>query len=128
MKSQAKVSVEDLIKILLNCPTGLHIEQMEETLWKLRCSTDPVRKNFRASIYATLSLHTSQSIAFRQKCKTPAQDLFFSPGGKGSGTWAVHRERAEAWLRRRMKTPPGATSEGNIITNGSGDLERDCFR
>ncbi len=119
MKSQSKVSVEDLIKLLMNCPTGLHIDQLEYNLGKLCHVNGPVRKNFRASIYRTLSLYSSQSLAFRQKGKSEPQDLFFSPGGKGSGTWAVHRERAQAWLRRRMNVLPAATSDADIITNGS---------
>lgn len=121
MKSQAKVSVEDLIKLLMNCPSGLHIDQLEQTLWKRRDADDPVQKNFRASIYGTLSLYSSQSRAFRQKGKTEAQDLFFSPGGKGSGTWAVHRERAQAWLRRRMNLLAGAVSEADFITKSAAD-------
>lgn len=106
MKPDVKISVEEIIQLLFNCPTGLHIDQLEEALWKARQPENPVPKHFRASIYGMLSLYTSQSLAFRKKGKTEAQDLFFSPEGKGSGTWAVHRERAQAWLRRRIMGLP----------------------
>jgi hypothetical protein len=103
--SIAKLSVEELIHLLLDCPTGLHIEQLEQLLWKVRKPKEPIPKNFRASIYGTLSLYSSQSLAFKKKRKAEWQDLFFSPDGKGSGVWAVHRERAESWLHRRALLP-----------------------
>jgi hypothetical protein len=96
-----KVSAEELVRLLLAKPTGLHIEQLEDILWKARNPDAPMPKGFRAVIYTTLSRYSSQSAVFRQKHRTPAQDLFFSPDGKGSGTWAVHRSKAEAWLGTR---------------------------
>jgi hypothetical protein len=96
-----KVSVEELVRLLLAKPTGLHIEQLEEILWKMRQPNVPAPKGFRAVIYRTLSRYSSQSALFRQNRRAPGQDLFFSPDGKGSGTWAVHRSKAEAWLSMR---------------------------
>jgi hypothetical protein len=31
----------------------------------------------------------------------PEDDLFYSPKGKFSGIWAVQRDRAVTWLKRR---------------------------
>jgi hypothetical protein len=115
MKSDTKISVEELIQLLFDCPTGLHIEQLEQTLWKARQPNEPVPKNFRSYIYGTLSLHSSQTLVFRQKRKAESQDLFFSPDGKGSGTWAVHRGRAEAWLRRKAMLLPQHSGQNSAV-------------
>ncbi len=102
----SNVSVEELVRLLLARPTGLRMEQLEDILWKARQPDSPMPKGFRAAIYNILSRHSAQSASFRQRGATPAQDLFFSPEGKGSGTWAVHRARAEAWLNRRDRFDP----------------------
>jgi len=37
------------------------------------------------------------------KRKAPDTDgLFYSPEGKGSGVWAVNRDRAAAWLKVKL--------------------------
>lgn len=124
MKSDVKISVEELIRLLLDRPLGLHIEQLEKVLWKARRTELPVPKNLRAAIYGKLSMYTSQSMAFRQKRKAYKDDLFFSPGGKGSGVWAVHRERAEAWLNGRIHRLQTRKSEPDNTSLRSGSFKR----
>ena len=95
-----KILVTEIIQVLLARSTGLHMEQLEEILWKLRHVDAPMPRQFRTVVYGTLSQYTSQSALFRQKRRRSCDDLFFSPGGKGSGTWAVHRDKAQEWLTR----------------------------
>jgi hypothetical protein len=102
MSQSHNITVEELIRVLSNRPSGLHIEQLADVLWQARHGQGPTPKNFRAAIYFTLSHYTSQSTLFRQKRRNPVHDLFYSPDGKGSGTWAVSRARAEAWLNSRL--------------------------
>jgi hypothetical protein len=102
MSKDSKITAEELIQVLFHRPSGLHIEQLSEVLWQARDGQGPVPKHFRAAVYATLSLYTSQSVIFRQKQRSPSQDLFYSPDGKGSGIWSVSRPKAEAWLNNRL--------------------------
>jgi hypothetical protein len=95
-----KIWLRDMIRILSSRTTGLHIEQLEHMLWELRYPASPMPARFRAQVQGILSRYTSQSAVFRQRRARPADDLFFSPEGKGSGTWAVHQAAAEAWLTR----------------------------
>lgn len=55
-------------------------------------------KEFERTVQSCLNQHTSQSGVWKSAGGDPKQDLFYSPDGKGSGTWAVHRARALAWL------------------------------
>jgi hypothetical protein len=58
----------------------------------------PTPKAFTETVQSTLNHHTSQSKVWD---KNPENDLFYSPKGKGSGTWAVHQDKAIAWLKTR---------------------------
>lgn len=91
----------DIIRVLKPCPFGLRIEKLERELWELRNGELPMPKEFRNTIQSTLNHHTSQSEVFKTKQRAVEDDLFFSPGGKGSGTWAVHHDHAIAWLKKK---------------------------
>jgi hypothetical protein len=101
MTGPQKAFVTEIIQVLLARSAGLHMEQLEEILWKSRRADAPMPRQFRNVVYGTLSHYTSQSALFRQKRRRSCDDLFFSPGGKGSGTWAVHRDKAQVWLARQ---------------------------
>lgn len=55
-------------------------------------------KAFEQTVQATYNAHCAELPVFTGK---PEDDLFYSPAGKGSGKWAVHRERALDWLKAR---------------------------
>jgi hypothetical protein len=97
-----KIWLRDMIRILSSRLLGLHIEQLERTLWESRYPATPMPKRFHNIVQIILSQHSSQSAVFHQKKRKPSDDLFFSPEGKGSGTWAVHQARSEAWLKRHQ--------------------------
>lgn len=99
-----KIWLRDIIRILSSRTAGLHIDQLEHMLWQLQYPATPMPDRFRVQLQSLLSRYTSQSVVFRQRSGRPADDLFFSPEGKGSGTWAVHRAAASAWLLRQRVT------------------------
>jgi len=79
---------------------GLRIEQLESILWRLYDPDCQAPKRFRVVVEGILNQYSSQSVLFRQKHRKPRDDLFYSPNGKGSGTWAVRRNVADEWLKR----------------------------
>lgn len=107
-----KIWLRDIIRILSSRLLGLRIEQLEHAVWESRYPETPMPKNFRKIVETILSQYSSQSVVFHQRKGRPANDLFFSPEGKGSGTWAVRHARAEAWLKKRqafVSHPAGRT-------------------
>lgn len=95
----------DIIRILWPCKSGLHMDNLERELWTLRNRTLPMPKEFRKTVQSTLNHHTSQSKVFKNKRRSVDDDLFYSPRGKGSGTWAVHHDRVIAWLEKKRLRP-----------------------
>lgn len=92
----------DIIRVLWGTQSWISMDQLTRELWAIRNPSGlPMPKNFGSVIRATLNLHTAQSKVYARIGKKPDDDLFYSPKGKHSGTWAVHRERALAWLRAR---------------------------
>jgi hypothetical protein len=55
---------------------------------------EPIPKAFDKTVQSVLNQHTSQSKVFRKKNKRANDDLFYSPKGKHSGTWALRGEIA----------------------------------
>ena len=56
-------------------------------------------QEFDRTIQSTLNAHTSQSQIWKKNGAKPSDNFFYSPKGKGSGTWAVNRQVALEWLR-----------------------------
>lgn len=83
---------------------SVSMHQLTRRLWELRNPAGlPMPKRFQRTVQSALNQHTSQSLVFSGK---PEDDLFYSPEGKGSGTWAVHKDRAAAWAAARSLPPP----------------------
>src|SRR5262245_45592392 len=92
-----------LIKVLWPYRYGLRRADVIERIWALREPKGlPMPKNFGETIQSSFNHHTSQSAEFIKRGTGSEEDLFFSPKGKGSGIWAVHPDRAEAWLKRKQ--------------------------
>jgi hypothetical protein len=90
--------VHDIIRALMG--GWLTKDQLDRTLWSMRDSSGlNMPKEFSRTVQSFLNRHTSQSSRWNGK---PETDLFYSPKGKRSGTWAVHRDRAVAWLKARQ--------------------------
>jgi hypothetical protein len=89
----------DIIRVLRNHTTAMPMKELCRRLWEMRnhaCRKMP--KAFTQTVQSTLNQHTSQSEVWRKNGSRPEDNLFFSPRGKGTGEWAVHRDRAAAWL------------------------------
>jgi hypothetical protein len=97
--------VRDIIAVLYPRPNGIRIERLVDALWGMREKSLPMPKEFGKTVQSCLNHHTSQSAVFIKNGTGPEDDLFYSPQGKGSGTWAVHRERAIFWLKRKGLPP-----------------------
>jgi hypothetical protein len=97
--------VYDIIRVLWSRRAALHMNVLEQELWTIRNPTLPMPKEFRKTIQSALNRYSSQSDIFLKQTRTPEDDLFYSPEGKGSGAWAVRHDRAISWLQRK-KLPP----------------------
>lgn len=95
----------DIIRVLWGRRGGIHIDELVDNLAAIRTGV-PWPKRARETVQSALNHHTRQSSVFASRHGKPENDLFFSPHGKGSGTWAVHRDTAAAWLMKRGLTLP----------------------
>ena len=96
----------DIIRVLWNSRSWISMDQLCESLWALRNPSGlPIPKKFKETVQSTLNHHTSQSVVFLKRDGKEEDDLFISPKGKHSGTWALRsREAAIAWLKRQSLT------------------------
>jgi hypothetical protein len=83
----------DIIRVLWDVQPWIFMSQLMRRLWELR--------NPSGLLMPERFEKTIQSSVWRSNGAKPEDDLFYSPKGKRSGTWAVHREKAVAWLKAR---------------------------
>ena len=96
--------VEDLIKLLLPHKQGMSRQAVLHTLEKQRRDVGlHIPEKFEPSIQSAYNQHCVDSRVFRRRKLPDAEAPFYSPGGKGSGRWAVNHERAKAWLEKRKR-------------------------
>ncbi len=71
--------------------------------WKNRHDAGlPIPPKFAQAVQGSFNRYCTDSMVFAKR-KTPDSDgLFYSPLGKGSGVWAVNRDRAAAWLKVKL--------------------------
>ncbi|WP_395019809.1 hypothetical protein [Dongia sp.] len=85
----------EIIRVLYGRPNGSDLQHLYRDVWAIRYSVDlPKPKEYEATVRSCINHHTRQSSRWNGKAE---DDLFYSPRGRGS--WAVHHERAAAWLR-----------------------------
>jgi hypothetical protein len=58
-------------------------------------------EKFVNAVQSVYNQHCEKSDVFIGRNATLDEALFYPVGHKGSGRWAVNRERAEAWLIRK---------------------------
>jgi hypothetical protein len=98
--------VADLIRVLLPFSNGLRRSMVMHELKKRRKKDGlPIPPSFEESVQSSYNQHSVDSSVFRKRKAPDSEGLFYSPDGKGSGRWAVNRERAGAWLRARLDDP-----------------------
>jgi hypothetical protein len=96
--------VADLVRILAPHKFGLLRRRVMDEMLRLRGPAELNHpKKFNQAVQSAFQRHSSQSPTFRL---TPENDLFHWPKGKGGRNvvWAVHKERASAWLKNRDLT------------------------
>jgi hypothetical protein len=94
--------VRDIICVLWATKSWVSKDTLDRELWALRHPSGlNMPEHFSRTVQSALNQHTSQSKVWERNGAKPEDDLFYSPKGKFSGTWAVHRERAVAWLKQR---------------------------
>ena len=94
--------VADLIDVLRPYRNGVSRQTAINALEDQRKNKGlPIPAKFSEAVQSAFNHHTSQSYVFKGRNASPADDLFHSPHGKGTGIWALHHDRATAWLRAR---------------------------
>ena len=95
--------VVDIIRILHGRKFGVRKADLDDALLqKRRTDGEPIPQKFAETTQSVLNTYTSQSLVFQSAKRSPDDNLFYSPRGKGSGTWALHTERAKMWLKRKL--------------------------
>lgn len=98
--------VGDLIGVLLPYPGGLRRQLALYELEKQRKQEGlPIPAAFKAAVQSSYNHYSEDSVIFRKRRAANAEALFYAPGGKGSGRWAVHPERALSWLKAKLGEP-----------------------
>ena len=96
--------VADLIRLLLPYPNGLTRGMVLHDLERQRRADGlPIPPKFEEAVQSNYNHFSVDSSVYKKRGAPPEEGFFFSPDGKGSGRWAVNRERAAAWLRTRFE-------------------------
>ena len=78
---------------------GLRRVDVIYRVWQVPEATHlPTPKKFEHTVQSAYNHHSSHSSVFKG---SPDDDLFYPVGGKGSGIWAVHMNKIEAWLKKK---------------------------
>ncbi len=95
--------VVDLIRVLW--PHGAEGMERQKVLDSLERQREreglPVPYKFQETVQSSYQAHCVGYSAFEKSKLTDSEAPFFSPGGKGSGIWAVDRDRALTWLKKK---------------------------
>lgn len=95
--------VGDLIKVLIGFAKGRPRRRVIEILERERTETGlSIPLKFEEAVQACFNRHSADSSVFRSKKLLNEEPLFYSIGGKGSGTWAVNEIDALDWLKQNL--------------------------
>jgi len=97
--------VEDLIKLLLPRQNGMKRPMVLHELERQRNALGlPIPDAFEQTVQSAYNQNCSDSNVFLRR-KLPEEEApFYTPGGKGSGIWAVNPDRARVWLEKRRRS------------------------
>jgi hypothetical protein len=95
--------VMHLIRILWPFAEGGLIRRYAiERVWRLRNGVGVrMPKEFEAAVQSAFNNYCEKSDVFVRRNAKVEEALFYPVGRKGSGRWAVDRNRAEAWLKKK---------------------------
>jgi hypothetical protein len=95
--------VADLIRVLLPYANGLRRSLVMHELEKQRKKDGlPIPSSFEEAVQSSYNHHSIDSVVFAKRKAPESDGIFYSPEGKGSGKWAVNRERARSWLKAKV--------------------------
>ena len=95
--------VKDLIEVLLPHQNGLSRRMVLHTLERKRKQAGlQIPEKFEQAVQSAYNQHSVDSTVFTKRGKPESDGLFYSPRGKGSGIWAVYRDKAATWLEARI--------------------------
>jgi hypothetical protein len=99
--------VRDIIRALWDTDTFLFFDTLVRRVREFREAAGlPIPEALNETVQSTLNAHTSQSAIWKKNGAKLEDDLFYSPKGKHSGTWALRScERAVQWLKERGFPP-----------------------
>ncbi len=104
-KRKEHTYVEDLIRLLLPYKDGLSRGIVLDWLERQRKEDGlPIPVTFEKAVQSAYNQNCADSAVFRKRSLPASEAPFYSPGGSGSGKWAVDPERAEKWLRKRKNS------------------------
>lgn len=99
--------VLDLIRVLWPYNRfGLRRVDVIDRIRQMRRPKGLLPKKSESAIQSAFNRYSEDSLVFQKSGMLSDEAIFFSPKGKGSGIWAVHRDRAEAWLRKKELPDP----------------------
>jgi hypothetical protein len=114
----------DIIRVLSGHTTAMPMKELCRRLWALRNhSALKMPKAFTETVQSALNQHTSQSERWRKNGSRPEDDLFYSPRGKRTGEWAMHRDRAAAWFEAN-----GEGTRGDPVMTLAMNVAREIIR
>lgn len=94
-------NVRYLIEVLLPYPAGLRrLDAIDDFARLRRAAGEGLPPKLEQTVQSCFNGHNLDSPVFTSRRKDRRDGLFYPVGGKGSGIWAVHVERAKEWLRR----------------------------
>lgn len=84
-------------------PNGLSRQMVLHDLERQRKKDGlPIPESFEEAVQSSYNQHSIDSVVFRKRNLPDTEAIFYAPGGKGSGRWALNTERAIAWLKSRQ--------------------------
>ena len=93
-RSKEHTYVADLIRFLLphkgGLSRGLVLHQIER---QRRTDGLPIPPTFEEAVQSSYNQNCLDSTVFRERGLPDSEAIFYSPGGSGSGTWAVNMEQ-----------------------------------
>ncbi len=90
----------DLIEVLLPHPAGLRRWAIMRAIRKIHQSAErPISQKFEDGVERVFRNHCADSVIFKKRNIAPENALFHWPQGKAAGLWAVHPDKAEAFLK-----------------------------
>ena len=90
-----------LISVLKDHPNGLARKTAIAAVRRQALEDNiAIADEFDRTIQYAFNSHNAKSLVFRSLAMPSEADLFYPVGGKGSGVWGLHEERAAEWVRK----------------------------